>query len=162
MCWQLTDGALSMIWALFPEMVHFLKRENSNEFTTPFFPPGELLVETFGAEMKKILDNDTKIINLIKDQFTWEHLKNCVKIWTETTEICHMHKILWLKRSFVLGEDSCHVMRMLKCSVKKPTWQGTEGTSEIDPPLPVVPSDDCSPSQHHDCYVMRPRARPPS
>jgi hypothetical protein len=44
-----------------------------------------LVSKTLGDEMKKVLDDATKMVNFITDQFTPERLKNCVKTWTNST-----------------------------------------------------------------------------
>jgi hypothetical protein len=38
-----------------------------------------LVSKTLGDEIKKVLDDSTKMVNFIKDEFTPECLKNCVK-----------------------------------------------------------------------------------
>lgn len=68
---------------------------------------------------------------------------------------------------FSLGESSNHTVRRLSSPVRGPC--GGEPSSlanshewiilEKDPPAPVNPSDDCSLSQHLDCYLMRSSAR---
>jgi hypothetical protein len=45
-----------------------------------------LVSKTLGDEMKKVLDDATKVVNYIKDQFTPDYLKkNYVKTWTNST-----------------------------------------------------------------------------
>lgn len=51
---------------------------------TALLPEKVLVSEIFGAEMKKILNDATKMAKLIKVRFTEKYFKNYVEIWTKT------------------------------------------------------------------------------
>jgi hypothetical protein len=87
-----TDGAPSMVGSI-RGLTSAVKKENP-DITTHCFIHREVLVsKTLGDEMKKVLNNTIKIINLNKVQFTQECLKNCVKTWTNSISIsCYIQK----------------------------------------------------------------------
>jgi hypothetical protein len=95
-----TDGAPSMVGSI-RGLASLIKKENPDAVTTHCFIHREVLVsKTLRDEMKNVLDDATKMVNFIKDQFTPGCLKNCVKTWTSSTQIS-----CYIQKSDSLGEE---------------------------------------------------------
>ena len=64
-----------------------VKQENPDVILTYCFLHREMLIsKSLGDELKKVFDDVTKMVKLlIKNQFTSECLKDCVRTWIKNT-----------------------------------------------------------------------------
>jgi hypothetical protein len=79
-----SDGAPSVVGSI-TGFASLVEKENPHVVTTHcFIHIEELLSKPLGGGMKEVSDVAIKIIKFIKDQFTPQCLRNCLKTWTKS------------------------------------------------------------------------------
>lgn len=98
-----TDGAPSMVGSI-TGFASRVKKENPDVTTRRFIRRELLVSKTLGYEMKKVLDDATKMVNFIKDQFTPECLKKlCENLNKQHTNLLPNTEIQWHSTGRVLN-----------------------------------------------------------